>query len=957
MSRIYSSPLWSGALGNTKDITKFVQVTRIAQDIYEEAGLGGSADIFSGNYTKQDGAVTKVAIKCIRSFNIGKDTGRQMERLHKKLVRELEIWRTLSGGANIIELLGIINGIGPLPSFVCELCPWNLQDYLERKTPPPKHTKMMMDAIRGLSYMHGLDSGPIAHGDMKLSNILVKSDETALICDFGRSRQPNDRSNEVILSSSSPFAGTVRYMSPELLIPDSARPSPAADMWAYGCVALEILCRIQPYHEITSDVVVAELIKSGHLPSDRPRGPRGRLINDVLWSMLSSCWKGQDWRPTAHRFLEELTRMLQTGEVPRSPFTMSIFTSADSEPIPPWAQEIQDMSNQLNSSSFLVLSRSLRSTVWLASGLDLQDVVVKVPRLNVSTENHARRDQLEYVFRKVASSRYGVSHPNIINFLGINSNFSPHEGLVFEVCFEWNLVSFFKERVVIQEKYTRLTDPYPTTHSLMCDILEGLRYMHGYPIPITQGDLTPTNISVDIHGRAKISLISFGSMLANLPKNAAVTATIESILSFRWMSPELLMDGGQKPTTESDMWAYGCVCFWILTRRQPYASVNRDDLAGIQIMRGHPPATIAEVFYRSTWITNGLWNTIAQCWRQNPLQRPSATKFSKLLIQLEGREIPWLPVNVVDLAGKLKVKSSLNHPQDAIAIRQSLWKKLSHKSSEVLEKVEVKIALYEATYVAKWYSKATSVVIKAGCELESNSRAREALYSITQHEVALMAQINHPCIQKFLGINSSTAHMHMPDMVFESVSRVTLDSSIHGGLTDFNEVLRILTGVASAITYLHEHTNGSIVHGDIHPANVFILPNGMVKLANFTCAFQYILGGPMTACDLSETITTPGQPSLYSSPESKSHLHFPTLAGDVWSFGALILGSFSATFRNIDPSHYMLHLDRGYLPLELPGVLADSDARVHTVLRLMLVIESSSRPLMSTVLSALSQLP
>ncbi|KAH7322354.1 kinase-like domain-containing protein [Rhizoctonia solani] len=146
----------------------------------------------------------------------------------------------LTGGASIIQLLGVVNGIGPLPSFVCEFCPWNLQDYLERKTPPPRHTKMMADTLRGLSYMHELDSGPIAHGDIKLSNVLVNSDETALICDFGRSRQPKDRSNEFILSSSSPFAGTVRYMSPELLLTEFAVPSPAADMWAYGCISLEV---------------------------------------------------------------------------------------------------------------------------------------------------------------------------------------------------------------------------------------------------------------------------------------------------------------------------------------------------------------------------------------------------------------------------------------------------------------------------------------------------------------------------------------------------------------------------------------------------------------------------------------------------------------------------------------------------------------------------------------------
>ncbi|CAE6500644.1 unnamed protein product, partial [Rhizoctonia solani] len=124
MSRLYSSGLWStsGTLGSTKDITGFVQVSLVAQDIYEEAGFGGSADIFSGKYINPDGAVVKVAIKSIRAFNIGKNEDARIDKLQKKVARELKVWRALSGGANIIELLGIMNGIGPLPSFVCELC-------------------------------------------------------------------------------------------------------------------------------------------------------------------------------------------------------------------------------------------------------------------------------------------------------------------------------------------------------------------------------------------------------------------------------------------------------------------------------------------------------------------------------------------------------------------------------------------------------------------------------------------------------------------------------------------------------------------------------------------------------------------------------------------------------------------------------------------------------------------
>ncbi|KAF8596045.1 kinase-like protein [Ceratobasidium sp. AG-I] len=86
--------------------------------------------------------------------------------------------------------------------------------------------------------MHELRPAPIAHGDIKSHNILVTENEKAIICDFGRSRSPQDQPQEV--SRSSPFGATLRYMSPELFASSMAGPTPASDMWAYGCVALEV---------------------------------------------------------------------------------------------------------------------------------------------------------------------------------------------------------------------------------------------------------------------------------------------------------------------------------------------------------------------------------------------------------------------------------------------------------------------------------------------------------------------------------------------------------------------------------------------------------------------------------------------------------------------------------------------------------------------------------------------
>jgi serine/threonine protein kinase len=113
-----------------------------------------------------------------------------------------------------------------------------------------------------------------------------------------------------------------------------------------------------------------------------------------------------------------------------------------------------------------------------------------------------------------------------------------------------------------------------------------------------------------------------------------------------------------------------------------------------------------------------------------------------------------------------------------------------------------------------------------------------------------MAQLDHPCICKLLGIDSS--HNQGLSMVFEFTSRTTLDTvCVHIVSGDRNTeispvispdsyyVSRVgcyskyldytlhtlpnlmktfqLKDIASALVYIHEHVNGPIAHGDIQP--------------------------------------------------------------------------------------------------------------------------------------------
>lgn len=75
------------------------------------------------------------------------------------------------------------------------------------------------------------------------TNILISDSHEAQIADFGFSSIQTDDEPVSILAHSSSVKGTWRWMAPELLADDDdARHTKESDVWAYGCVLIEV-CR------------------------------------------------------------------------------------------------------------------------------------------------------------------------------------------------------------------------------------------------------------------------------------------------------------------------------------------------------------------------------------------------------------------------------------------------------------------------------------------------------------------------------------------------------------------------------------------------------------------------------------------------------------------------------------------------------------------------------------------
>ena len=100
-----------------------------------------------------------------------------------------------------------------------------------------------------------------------------------------------------------------------------------------------------------------------------------------------------------------------------------------------------------------------------------------------------------------------------------------------------------------------------------------------------------------------------------------------------------------------------------------------------------------------------------------------------------------------------------------------------------------------------------------------------------QNEATIAAGLKHDNIVKVYGHGSTEGR---PYIVNEYISGQTLNEVL-----DFNnrislsEAISIMVQLSSALAYAHSH---GIVHRDVKPQNIYLLPDGLVKLGDFGIA-------------------------------------------------------------------------------------------------------------------------
>ncbi|KAG8981755.1 hypothetical protein FRB90_007034 [Tulasnella sp. 427] len=211
--------------------------------------------------------------------------------LPQRLAREIKIWAQLSH-PNVLQFLGYHLNQRMTTAWLISpyIANGNLAQFLKNVSMDSTlRVSLLVDTARGLAYLHAQG---ICHGDIKPANILVTNERTAVIADFGLSQLVDTESG---LTTTKNIKGSYRYLSPELIEAEGSRHTLSSDVWAFGCVVMEILTGHLPYPNAKNDFALTLALARKETPAQNIT----LEVTEPIRQLLNDCWalEPQD-RPT-----------------------------------------------------------------------------------------------------------------------------------------------------------------------------------------------------------------------------------------------------------------------------------------------------------------------------------------------------------------------------------------------------------------------------------------------------------------------------------------------------------------------------------------------------------------------------------------------------------------------------------------------------------------------------------
>jgi mitogen-activated protein kinase 15 len=154
----------------------------------------------------------------------------------QRTYREISFLRQLRGHPYIVELISVHRAENDADIYLVFGC-------IETDVHAVIRANILLDVhhryifwqlLTALKYLH---SAGLLHRDLKPSNLLINSDASIKLCDFGLARAWNSADPPELLTD---YIATRWYRAPEILFGSSSYNF-AVDMWAAGCLLAELV--------------------------------------------------------------------------------------------------------------------------------------------------------------------------------------------------------------------------------------------------------------------------------------------------------------------------------------------------------------------------------------------------------------------------------------------------------------------------------------------------------------------------------------------------------------------------------------------------------------------------------------------------------------------------------------------------------------------------------------------
>ena len=242
----------------------------------EELGSGGGGKVYK---------VIKKKLYALKEMNAKNSNTEKLQQF----VNEYEIMNMLDH-ANILKAYGIFLSNERIPpSILLEYCPLNLLKAIEDKMFSNEElVKIIYQIAEGMRYIH---FKKVIHRDLKPTNILIMSDGTVKICDFGISKLMTIEEQTMTRG-----LGSQKFMAPEIINEEDYYDE-KVDVYSFG-------------------VLVFFIMTGGLMPKikifDIPKGKKAEIpssFTEFAKKLINDCWnfEAKD-RPSFNDIVNDLDK-------------------------------------------------------------------------------------------------------------------------------------------------------------------------------------------------------------------------------------------------------------------------------------------------------------------------------------------------------------------------------------------------------------------------------------------------------------------------------------------------------------------------------------------------------------------------------------------------------------------------------------------------------------------------